>query len=149
VLADALFAPSPSVGFPTLKLFTPGKKAPEDYQGARSAKPMLDAVLAKLDAKNIKKLTAKSAEEFIADKALPKVLLFTSKPKSSHLYMALSMEYKGKLAFAEIQNKDTALSTLSLSSTPDVEELCTVVLSWCCCADQGSCACVTQPPSMT
>ena len=103
------------IGFPTLKLFTPGQKAPTDYQGPRTAKPIVDAVLAKLDAKNIKKLTAKSAEDFLADKALPKVLLFTSKPKSSHLYMALSMEFKGKLAFAEILDKESSLGTLSHS----------------------------------
>lgn len=73
-------------------------------------------MLAKLDAKNIKKLTAKSAEGFLADKELPKVLLFTSKPKSSHLYMALSMEFKGKLAFAEILDKETSLGTLHILS---------------------------------
>lgn len=62
-----------------------------------------------MDTKNIKKLTAASAGEFFADPTLPKVVLFTDKPKSSHLYMALSMEYKGRLAFAEISNKETAL----------------------------------------
>lgn len=95
-------------GFPTLKLFTPGKKSADDYQGARSAKAIADAVLAKLDSKNIKGITAKNADDFFADQALPKVILFTDKSKPSKPYMALSMEYKGRLAFAVVSNKEAA-----------------------------------------
>jgi protein disulfide-isomerase A6 len=96
-------------GFPTIKLFTPGQKSPEDYTGARSAKPMLDAVLAKLHGRNIKKLTASNADAFLSDGSLPKVILFTSKDKPGHAYLALSMEYQHSLDFAHARDHETAL----------------------------------------
>jgi hypothetical protein len=82
----------------------------------------VDALLAKLDAKNIKKLSATNADEFLADKTLPSVLLFTAKTQSSQLYMALSMEFKDRLAFAEVLDKETALGTTCSPPPPNLRE---------------------------
>lgn len=73
---------------------------------------MLDAVLAKLHGRNIKKLTASNADAFLSDGSLPKVILFTSKDKPGHAYLALSMEYQHSLDFAHARDHETALGIL-------------------------------------
>ncbi len=94
-------------------MFSGDSKTPEDYQGPRTAAGITNYILSKLNDKNIKKVNAKNAEQFFADTSIPKALLFTNKPKTAHLSMALSLEFKGRMQFAEIQEKESELGKLS------------------------------------
>lgn len=91
-------------GFPTIKVFI-GKKAPKDYQGARTAQAIVDFALSKLSSKAIYKVTGKNHAEFLTSGDLPKVVLFNSKQQTSALYKALSTELQKKLSFAEVRIK--------------------------------------------
>ena len=74
--------------------------------GARSAKGIVDALTYALPASHITKLKdAGSYTNFTASSALPTVVLFTDKPKTSALYKSLSLRFKGRLAFAEVSSK--------------------------------------------
>ncbi|KAL0020067.1 hypothetical protein WJX79_001481 [Trebouxia sp. C0005] len=102
-------------GFPTLKIFPANKpkagskskrKLPSDYNGPRTAKGIADALTAALPSTQISKLKdAPSYSNFTTTSSLPKVVLFTDKPKTSALYKSLSLRFKGRLAFAEVTNK--------------------------------------------
>ncbi|KAL0035526.1 hypothetical protein WJX77_010582 [Trebouxia sp. C0004] len=102
-------------GFPTLKIFPASKpkagskskrKLPSDYNGPRTAKGIADALTAALPSTYISKLKdAPSYSNFTTTSSLPKVVLFTDKPKTSALYKSLSLRFKGRLAFAEVTNK--------------------------------------------
>jgi len=112
-------------GFPTIKVFgaeleqdpsNPERmvKLPIDYNGARSAKGIVEFALSQLHSKYITKLTAKSEEEFLDFSStkmgtIPRVLLFTNKPQTTNLYKVLSMEYHNRMAFAEIKDKEKQL----------------------------------------
>lgn len=103
-------------GFPTLKIFPANKprasaksrkKLPSDYNGPRTAKAIADALTAALPASQISKV--KDAQSFTnftnTASSLPKVVLFTDKPRTSALYKSLSLRFMDRLAFAEVSSK--------------------------------------------
>lgn len=74
--------------------------------GPRTAKGIADALTAALPSTHISKLKdAPSYSNFTTTSTLPKVVLFTDKPKTSALYKSLSLRFKGRLAFAEVTSK--------------------------------------------
>ena len=74
--------------------------------GPRTAKGIADALTSALPSTHISKLKdAASYSNFTTTSALPKVVLFTDKTKTSALYKSLSLRFKGRLTFAEVNNK--------------------------------------------
>lgn len=99
-------------GFPTLKIVKPSKKAGkptvEDYQGARSASGIVDAVKSAIP-NNVKKITDKGLSAFLeSNNDTSKAILFSDKGITSALIKVLAMEYLGNMNFAQIRNKETA-----------------------------------------
>jgi protein disulfide-isomerase A6 len=97
-------------GFPTLKIIkpgkTPGKPIVEDYNGPRTAKGIVDALVDKIP-NYVKKVEDKSLEKWLADsKDTPKAILFTDKGKTSALMKSIAIEFKGALEVAQIRNTD-------------------------------------------
>ncbi|TVY56886.1 putative protein disulfide-isomerase [Lachnellula suecica] len=105
-------------GFPTLKIVkpgkTPGKPIVEDYQGARTAKGIVDAVIDKIP-NLVKKVEDKTLESWLAEtKEMPKAILFTDKGKTSALMKALAIDFKGSISVAQIRNTDKEKASLEL-----------------------------------
>lgn len=75
--------------------------------GPRTAKAIADALTAALPASQINKIKdAASFSNFTtAGSSLPKVVLYTDKARTSALYKSLSLRFKGRLAFAEVNSK--------------------------------------------
>lgn len=74
--------------------------------GPRTAKGIADALTSALPASQISKLKdASSYTNFTTTSTLPKVVLFTDKSRTSALYKSLSLRFKGRLAFAEVNSK--------------------------------------------
>ncbi|MEW5301253.1 MAG: hypothetical protein WDW36_004124 [Sanguina aurantia] len=108
-------------GFPTLQLFGPSKelnantkeytKEAIPYDGPRTAKPISEAVTALLTDLHITRIvTEPQLDTFLASQpGSPKVLLFTSKPASTPLYKALSLQLHSKLGFGEAQGSASAV----------------------------------------
>ncbi|KAI9681010.1 MAG: hypothetical protein M1829_001090 [Trizodia sp. TS-e1964] len=99
-------------GFPTLKIIKPGKKAGnpvvEDYQGARTAKGIADAVIEKMP-NHVKRIGDKSLDGWLKEgNDTPKAILFTNKGITSALIKALSVDFLGGIHFAQIRDKETA-----------------------------------------
>jgi protein disulfide-isomerase A6 len=103
-------------GFPTLKIVrpgkTPGKPIVEDYQGPRTAKGIVDAVLEKIP-NLVKKVDDKSLEGFLEEaNETAKAILFTDKGKTSALIKSVAIEFKGSIAVAQIRNTEKASVSL-------------------------------------
>jgi protein disulfide-isomerase A6 len=99
-------------GFPTLKIIRPSKKAGkptvEEYQGARSAKAIVDAVVEMIP-NHVKRVTDNSLESWLNEKnGTAKAILFTEKGTISALLRALAIDYLGVINFGQIRNKETA-----------------------------------------
>ncbi|TVY24018.1 putative protein disulfide-isomerase [Lachnellula hyalina] len=99
-------------GFPTLKIVKPGNKPGkpivEDYQGPRTAKGIVDAVIDKIP-NNVKKVDDKGLEAWLdGAKETPKAILFTDKGKTSALMKAIAIEFKGSVSVAQIRDKEKA-----------------------------------------
>jgi protein disulfide-isomerase A6 len=97
-------------GFPTLKIVRPGKKpgkpSVEDYNGARSAKGIVDAVIDKIP-NHVKRLKDSDYEEWTAAEGNPKAILFTDKGTVSALLRAVAIDFLGGLDVGQIRNKET------------------------------------------
>ncbi|KAF7170493.1 hypothetical protein CNMCM5623_002930 [Aspergillus felis] len=98
-------------GFPTLKIVTPSKKPGkpkvEDYQGARSAKAIVDAVVDRIP-NHVKKVTDKDLDKWLSeDKEAPKAILFTEKGTTSALLRAVAIEFLGSVKVGQIRNKES------------------------------------------
>ncbi|GIJ84384.1 hypothetical protein Asppvi_003227 [Aspergillus pseudoviridinutans] len=98
-------------GFPTLKIITPSKKPGkpkvEDYQGARSAKAIVDAVVDRIP-NHVKKVTDKDLDQWLSeDKEAPKAILFTEKGTTSALLRAVAIEFLGSVKVGQIRNKES------------------------------------------
>lgn len=119
-------------GFPSIKIYPALKsknpythkweKLATDYQGPRTAKPIVDAALAQLSDSNIAKVSDAAAfteyEAAAGKAALPQVVLFTNKPKTTALYKSLSLRYKGRAAFAEVQSTASVAEKFGITNFP-------------------------------
>ncbi len=99
-------------GFPTLKIVKPSKKPGkpivEDYQGARSASGIIDAVKSAIP-NNVKKITDKGLSAFLdSNNDTAKAILFSEKGTPSALIKVLAIEFLGNMNFAQIRNKESA-----------------------------------------
>ncbi|KAN0077899.1 hypothetical protein V8E54_006203, partial [Elaphomyces granulatus] len=98
-------------GFPTLKIVVPSKKPGkprvEDYQGPRSTKAIVDAVVEKIP-NHVKRLDDKDLEDWLSEnKDSPKAVLFTEKGTTSALLRALAIDFLGGIKFAQIRSKES------------------------------------------
>lgn len=99
-------------GFPTLKIVTPGKKPGkprvEDYQGARTAKAIVDSVVDRIP-NHVKRATDKDLEKWLGqNEERPKAILFTEKGTTSALIRALAVDFLGAIDVAQVRSKETA-----------------------------------------
>ena len=97
-------------GFPTLKIVKPGKKfgkpVVEDYQGAREAKPIIEAVSSKIS-NHVAKVTDKDLDAFMAENVdTHKAILFTDKGTTSSLLKAIAIDFLGGIKVAQIRSKE-------------------------------------------
>ena len=97
-------------GFPTLKLVKPGKKAGkpivEDYQGPRTAKAIVDAVIDKMP-NHVKRLKDGEWEKWLESGKGAKAVLFSEKGTTSALLKAIAVEFLGSIQVAQIRDKET------------------------------------------
>ncbi|KAJ5787980.1 hypothetical protein N7457_002970 [Penicillium paradoxum] len=99
-------------GFPTLKIVTPSKKPGkprvEDYQGARSAKGIVDAVVDRIP-NHVKRATDKDLDKWLGqNEDRPKAILFTEKGTTGALIRALAIDFLGAIDIAQVRNKESA-----------------------------------------
>ncbi|KAA6416250.1 MAG: disulfide isomerase [Lasallia pustulata] len=99
-------------GFPTLKLIKPSKKAGkpsvEDYQGARTAKGIIEAVKSGIP-NHVKRISNKGLDAWLkGSNDTSKAILFSDKGSTSALIKVLAAEFVGRMNFAQIRDKDTA-----------------------------------------
>lgn len=99
-------------GFPTLKIVTPSKKPGkprmEDYQGARTAKAIVDAVVDRIP-NHVKRATDKDLDKWLdQNEERPKAILFTEKGTTSPLIRALAVDFLGAVDVAQVRNKESA-----------------------------------------
>ncbi|PMD29742.1 thioredoxin-domain-containing protein [Hyaloscypha variabilis F] len=105
-------------GFPTLKIVKPGSKpgkpVVEDYQGPRTAKGIVDAVVDKIP-NHVKRVDDKTLEGWLADSNdTAKAILFTDKGKTSALLKSIAIDFKGSIHVAQIRNTDKEKASLEL-----------------------------------
>ena len=98
-------------GFPTLKLIKPGSKSGrpivEDYQGARTAKAIVEAVVEKIP-NHVKRVQDNQLDQWLSESPeAPKAMLFSEKGITSALIKALAVDFLGVISFAQIRNKET------------------------------------------
>ena len=99
-------------GFPTLKIVTPSKKPGkprvEDYQGARTAKGIVDAVVDRIP-NHVKRATDKDLDKWLGqNEDRPKAILFTEKGTTGALIRALAIDFLGAIDIAQVRNKESA-----------------------------------------
>ncbi|KAJ3074370.1 hypothetical protein HDU98_011439, partial [Podochytrium sp. JEL0797] len=97
-------------GFPTLKFFGKNKKSPQDYQGERKAKAIVDYMIPQI-ANHVQligtKGKAKGLEAFVTEEpTLPKAMLISKKSSTSPLLKAISTEYKGRMVIGELRTSE-------------------------------------------
>lgn len=98
-------------GFPTLKIVRPntkkagGRPSVEDYQGARTAKAIVDAVVDKIP-NHVARLKDGEVAAW-TEKAGPKAILFSDKGTVSATLKALAIDYLGVIDIAQIREKET------------------------------------------
>ena len=78
----------------------------EEYQGARTAKGIVEAVTDKMP-NLVKRVGDKDLEGFLAGET-PKAVLFSDKGKTSALLKAVAIEFKGGMTVAQIRNTEKA-----------------------------------------
>ncbi|KAI1819889.1 thioredoxin-domain-containing protein [Xylaria intraflava] len=100
-------------GFPTLKIVRPGKKkgakpVVEDYQGPRSTKAIVDAVVDKIS-NHVKRVTDKEIDAFLStSNETAKAILFTEKGATSALLRSLAIDFLDVISFAQVRDKASA-----------------------------------------
>lgn len=95
-------------GFPTLKIVRPGSKkgrpVVEDYQGERSAKAIVNAVVDKIN-NHVKRISDKEIDEFLSNNnESAKALLFTEKGTTSALLKSLAIDFLGSITVGQVRN---------------------------------------------
>jgi protein disulfide-isomerase A6 len=92
----------------------PGKPVVEDYQGPRTAKGIVDAVVDKIP-NHVKRVDDKTLEGWLADSNdTAKAILFTDKGKTSALLKSIAIDFKGSIHVAQIRNTDKEKASLEL-----------------------------------
>ncbi|THY44308.1 thioredoxin-domain-containing protein [Aureobasidium pullulans] len=110
-------------GFPTLKIVRPGKKAGrpsvEDYQGARTAKAIVESVKEKIPS-HVKRVTDKDLDDWLTENnSSAKAILFSEKGVTSALLKAVAIDFLGSISVAQIRSKEVnAVSLFGISSYP-------------------------------
>ena len=112
-------------GFPTLKIVKPsstkpgGKPIVEEYQGARTATGIVEAVKQAIP-NNVKRITDTTLDAWLAQSnQTAKALLFSDKGTTSALIKVLALDLLGKMQFGQIRDKDTAaVKTFGITSFP-------------------------------
>jgi len=99
-------------GFPTLKIVKPGSKpgrpVVEDYQGARTAKAIVEAVVDKIP-NHVKRLQDSGLNTFLEDdNTQAKAILFSEKGTTAALIKSLAVDFLGSIKFAQIRSKEKA-----------------------------------------
>ncbi|SPO02573.1 related to disulfide isomerase [Cephalotrichum gorgonifer] len=100
-------------GFPTLKIVRPGKKtgAPmvEDYNGARTATGIVEAVVDKIN-NHVKRVTDKDLSDFLSEggEERPRALLFTEKGTTSALLRSIAIDFLGVIPVGQVRSKESA-----------------------------------------
>jgi len=97
-------------GFPTLKIVTPSKKPGkprvEDYQGPRTAKGIVDAVVDRIP-NHVKRATDKDLDKWLGqNEERPKAILFTEKGTTTPLIRALAIDFLGAIDVAQVRDKE-------------------------------------------
>lgn len=99
-------------GFPTLKIVRPGKKPGrpmvEDYNGGRTAKAIVDAVIDKIP-NHVKRLKNADYEDWAAEGDGPKALLFSEKGTVSPTLKSVAIDFLGALSVGQVRDKETEL----------------------------------------
>ncbi|PSR83426.1 hypothetical protein BD289DRAFT_370016 [Coniella lustricola] len=95
-------------GFPTLKIVRPGAKkgkpAVEDYQGPRTAKAIVDAVVDNIN-NHVKRVNDKDINDFLSkNNESAKALLFTEKGTTSALLKSLAIDFLGSITVGQVRN---------------------------------------------
>ncbi|KAF3069613.1 hypothetical protein GL218_07775 [Daldinia childiae] len=102
-------------GFPTLKTVRPGKKGKpivEDYNGPRTAKGIVDAVVDKIN-NHVKRVTDKDLDSFLSTKNdTAKAILFTEKGTTSALLKSIAIDFLDVITIAQIRDKETKANEL-------------------------------------
>ncbi|KAJ8105808.1 hypothetical protein ONZ43_g7277 [Nemania bipapillata] len=104
-------------GFPTLKIIRPGKKkgskpVVEDYQGERSAKAIVNAVVDKIT-NHVKRVADKDIETFLStNNETAKAILFTEKGTTSALLRSLAIDFLDVISFAQVRDKEANTAKL-------------------------------------
>lgn len=96
-------------GFPTLKIVKPGKKPGkpivEDYQGARSAKGIVDAVIDKIP-NHVKRLKDDDYQAWLEGSEGAKAILFSDKGTTGAMLKALAIDFLGNIEVAQIRDQE-------------------------------------------
>ncbi|CAI2172969.1 18254_t:CDS:2 [Funneliformis geosporum] len=107
-------------GFPTIKLF-PSQAVPDkknsNYNGPRTANEIVKFALSEIPSfvlpisNNNPTKKSFTIEEFLAkdNETMSKVILFTNKEKTTHLYKALSVEFHNRLFLGEVRQKESSV----------------------------------------
>lgn len=97
----------------------PGKPRVEDYQGARSAKAIVDAVVDRIP-NHVKKLTDNDLDQCLSQEPeSPKVILFTEKGTTSALTRALAIDFLGSVKVGQVRSKEAgAVEKFSVENFP-------------------------------
>jgi protein disulfide-isomerase A6 len=112
-------------GFPTLKVFKPGKGKGkpiiEDYQGARKAGAIVSHV-AGLIPNHVTRVTDAKFDDFLSkNNETAKAILFTNKGTTTPLWKALAIDYLGTMGFAQIRDKEKhAVEVFGITKYPTV-----------------------------
>lgn len=95
-------------GFPTLKIVRPGAKkgkpVVEDYQGPRTAKGIVDAVVDKIN-NHVQRVSDKEIDTFLSTKNdSAKAILFTEKGTTSALLKSLAIDFLDVITVGQVRN---------------------------------------------
>lgn len=109
-------------GFPTLKIVKPGKKpgrpVVDDYQGPRTAKGIVDAVIDKIP-NHVKRLKDGDYQEWLEEGEGPKAILFSDKGSTSAILKAIAIDFLGVIDVAQIRNSEMeAVEVFSVEKFP-------------------------------
>ncbi|KAF3309582.1 hypothetical protein TWF173_010768 [Orbilia oligospora] len=102
-------------GFPTIKVFKPGKSGKpsiQDYQGARTAKGIVDFLIEQIP-NHVTRINSKTVDGFLKEKnETAKAILFTTKGVATPLYKALAVDFFGSVTFGQVRDKETEVLKL-------------------------------------